>query len=75
MKKVFIVLAACGFLAACNNSANGTGEKKDSLDSVANQKKDMIDSSANAKKDMVDSTTKAKKEMIDSMHKDRANHK
>lgn len=72
MKKVFIVIAACGFLAACNNSANGTGEKKDSLDSAASQKKEMIDSSANAKKDVIDSTTEAKKEALEK--KDSAVH-
>lgn len=80
MKKLFIVLAVAGALTACNNSANTTGNAKDSLDSVAKERKEMVDSttnattntldsSAKARKEMIDSTTKAKKEVLDSTKK------
>jgi hypothetical protein len=79
MKKLLIVLAAAGFLTACNNSANTTSDKKDSLDSVAKEKKGMIDSTADAKKNAVDSTTQAKEKMLDkkdsAMKHDTAAHK
>lgn len=65
MKRLLTILALAGALTACNNSADSTAEKKDSLDSVASEKKEMIDSSASEKKDVIDSTTKQKKEAID----------
>jgi hypothetical protein len=65
MKKVFMVLAIAGAFAACNNSANTTGEKKDSIDSMASEKKEAIDSAAEQKKENVDSMAKEKKEAIE----------
>lgn len=70
MKKLFIVLAAAGFLTACNNSADTVDNTKDSLDSVANVKTDVIDSTADRKIEQIDSTTDAKKDAIDSVNKD-----
>lgn len=77
MKKVFLVFAIAGSLVACNNAADTTGEKKDSIDSVANATKDMVDSTASQTKDAIDSTAEAKKDMIDSNAKrvDSINHK
>ena len=65
MKKVFIVLAAAGFLTACNNSADTVRSEKDSLDSIANAKKDAIDSTAEQRKDAIDSLTEQKKDNVD----------
>jgi len=65
MKQLFVILALAGSLVACNNSADTTGEKKDSLDSIASEKKDVIDSTAEQRKDMVDSSTERKKEVLD----------
>lgn len=65
MKKLFIVFAAAGFLAACNNSATTTDNAKDSLDSIATEKKEVVDSTAEQKKEAIDSTTEQKKEAID----------
>jgi hypothetical protein len=67
MKKIFVVLMAAGFLVSCNNSADTTDAKKDSLDSIAAEKKDVIDSSADMKKGQIDSLTDAKKETLDRM--------
>jgi len=67
MKKLFIVLAVAGALAACNNSADTAAERKDSIDSIANERKDNIDSTAEQKKAMVDSTAAEKKEAIDKL--------
>ena len=79
MKKYLGILAIAGVLVACNNSAESTGDKKDSLDSVANAQKEHIDSSAEAKKDVVDSITGVKKDIVekqDSLAKrDSANRK
>jgi hypothetical protein len=65
MKRLLIIFAVAGSLAACNNSANSTGDRKDSLDSMANEKKDMVDSNAQQQKDKIDSTTELKKDAID----------
>jgi len=67
MKKILGIILIAGTLAACNNSADGAGNAKDSLDSIANEKKDVIDSSAEQKKDAVDSLTEAKKDAVDKM--------
>jgi hypothetical protein len=78
MKKFLGVLVIAASLAACNNSADSTDNKKDSLDSIASEKKEMIDSSAEAKKDAVDSVTNAKKETLnkmDSLNKKDSTHK
>lgn len=73
MKKLFIVFAAAGFLAACNNSATSTDNTKDSLDSIAREKKEVVDSTAEQKKEAIDSTTEKKKEAVEA--KDSANRK
>jgi hypothetical protein len=67
MKNLFLILAISGSLIACNNSSETTENKKDSLDSIANEKKDIIDSTAEQKKDVIDSTTAMKKEALDKM--------
>ena len=67
MKRLFVIFALAGALTACNNSADTTGEMKDSLDSVASEKKEMVDSSAEQKKDNIDSTTEMKKDAVDRM--------
>lgn len=64
MKRLFVILALAGSLAACNNSADTTDEKKDSIDSVASEKKDMVDSAASEKKDMIDSSAEMKKDAL-----------
>lgn len=79
MKKYLGILAIAGVLVACNNSAESTDDKKDSLDSLAKVQKEHIDSSAEAKKDVVDSVTGVKKDIVekqDSLNKrDSANRK
>jgi len=78
MKKLFLALFSAFLLSACNNAADTTENKKDSLDSVASEKKEMIDSSADVKKDVVDSVTDAKKEALDrrdSLNKKDTTHK
>ncbi|HEV8283444.1 MAG TPA: hypothetical protein VGQ09_04000 [Chitinophagaceae bacterium] len=79
MKNLFLILAISGSLIACNNASESTENKKDSLDSIANEKKDVIDSTAEQKKDMVDSTTAMKKEALDKMdsakRKDSSRHR
>lgn len=67
MKKVFLVLAIALSVMACNNSSETTENKKDSLDSIANEKKDMVDPTAEQKKDVIDSTTAQKKDALDKM--------
>jgi hypothetical protein len=64
-KRFLLIFALAGSLAACNNSADTTGEKKDSIDSMASEKKDVIDSSAEQRKDMVDSSAEKKKDALD----------
>ena len=61
------MFALAGSLVACNNSADSSSEKKDSLDSLASEKKEMVDSNAEQRKDMIDSTTEQKKDAIDRM--------
>ena len=65
MKRFLLILAFAGALTACNNSADTTGEKKDSIDSVASEKKDMVDSTADQQKNMIDSTADKKKDAVD----------
>ena len=65
MKKFLAVLLIAGTLVACNDSAEGADNTKDSIDSVANAQKDVIDSSAEARKDAIDSSAEAKKEAAD----------
>jgi hypothetical protein len=65
MKKLFVSFLIAGSLVACNNSADSTGEAKDSIDSVASEKKDVLDSTTEEKKDMIDSTAEQKKEALD----------
>ncbi|MGZ3844471.1 MAG: hypothetical protein ACXVLT_05335 [Flavisolibacter sp.] len=67
MKRILLMFALAGSLVACNNSADSTAEKKDSLDSMATEKKDMVDSTAEQKKNMIDSTTEKKKDAIERM--------
>lgn len=69
MKRILVMFALAGSLAACNNSANSTGEKKDSLDSLASEKKEVVDSNAQLQKDRIDSSTEHKKDAIDSLNK------
>ena len=79
MKRLFLIFALAGTFAACNNSADTTGEKKDSLDSLASEKKEMVDSAADQKKDQIDSTTERKKDALEkadsAMRKDTAHKK
>lgn len=79
MKRIFLVFALAGTFVACNNSANTTGEKKDSLDSLASEKKEVVDSTAEQKKDQIDSSTERKKDALDktdsAMRKDTAHKK
>ncbi|HWI94336.1 MAG TPA: hypothetical protein VNT20_23850 [Flavisolibacter sp.] len=65
MKRFLMIFALAGALTACNNSADTTGEKKDSIDSMASEKKEMVDSSAEQKKDVIDSTAEQKKEALE----------
>ena len=65
MKKFLAVLLVAGSLVACNDSADGGDNTKDSIDSVANAQKDRIDSSAEARKEAIDSSAEAKKEAAD----------
>jgi hypothetical protein len=71
MKKTILAIALAGLLAACNNSANTTADKKDSLDSIASEKKDRIDSSAQQKVNAIDSNAKEQKAMVDSNTKEK----
>lgn len=79
MKRIFLVFALAGTFVACNNSADTTGEKKDSLDSLASEKKEVVDSTAEQKKDQIDSSTERKKDALDktdsAMRKDTAHKK
>jgi hypothetical protein len=54
MKRLLIILAVAGTLAACNNSADSTEQQKDSLDSLASEKKERIDSTTEQKKEALD---------------------
>ena len=54
-----------GALVACNNSADTTADKKDSIDSVASATKEGVDSTAEQKKETIDSTAEQKKEALD----------
>jgi len=65
MKRIFVIFALAGSLVACNNSADSTADKKDSIDSTASEKKDVIDSTAEQKKDIIDSTAEKKKEAVE----------
>ena len=67
MKKLFMVFVVAGALTACSNNADTTGEKKDSIDSMATERKEAIDSSAEQRKDAVDSTAEQKKEALDKL--------
>jgi hypothetical protein len=66
MKNVFLLLATGVIFTACNNSADSTDNKKDSLDSVANLQKKMVDSTTKEGKTELDSAGKATKQVIDS---------
>jgi hypothetical protein len=76
MKKLVLIVIIAGTLVACNNAgeSTSTANKKDSLDSIANQKKDVIDSSSEAKKDKIDSTTARKKDSLDRLDSMHAKH-
>ena len=65
MKRFLMIFALAGSLPACNNSGDTTGEKKESIDSMASEKKDVIDSTAEQKKDVIDSTAEQKKDALD----------
>jgi hypothetical protein len=65
MKRILAMFLLAGSLVACNNSGETTGDKKDSLDSMATERKDMVDSTADQKKDMIDSSTDRKKDSLD----------
>lgn len=76
MKKFIAILAITGSLAACNNAADPTEAKKDSIDSAATEVKDRLDSTGEAannvidsQQNVIDSSADAKKEAVDSMHK------
>jgi PBP1b-binding outer membrane lipoprotein LpoB len=76
MKKLIAVLVLAGSLAACNNSADGTDNAKDSIDSTASEVKDRMDSTgaagtavADSAKDKIDSSAEAKKDQLDSTQK------
>lgn len=67
MKQIVLAAAiACTVLAACNNSANTTDARKDSLDSVAKEEKNRVDSSAGVQKAQIDTARKDEKQEIDS---------
>lgn len=65
MKKIVLLGFIAASLAACNNSADTTSDKKDSLDSAAKVMKTAIDSTAEKKEDKIDSVTEKKKEALD----------
>ena len=67
MKKLFFIAAIAGALTACNNTGNSIADKKDSLDSIAQEKKEAIDSTAEQKKAAIDSLTEQKKETLSRM--------
>jgi hypothetical protein len=66
MKKFLGILAISATMVACNNSADSTENKQDSIDSAANAQKELVDSSANATTNAIDSAADATKDKIDS---------
>lgn len=73
MKKFLGILVIAGALVACNNSADSTEDKKDSIDSAANAQKEAVDSNANHMQNQIDSNANAKKDSLNA--KDSVNHK
>lgn len=65
MKKIFFAAVIALAFTACNNSADSTADKKDSIDSTTNVKNENIDSSAEHKKDVNDSIGDKKKDSLD----------
>ncbi|HET9279032.1 MAG TPA: hypothetical protein VFN95_12635 [Flavitalea sp.] len=65
MKKLLLITALAGMLVACNDAAESTEEKKDSLDSLASERKDAIDSTAEVRKDRIDSALEMKKDSLE----------
>jgi hypothetical protein len=65
MKKLFLISLIAGAFTACNNASESTENKKDSLDSVAEEQKSMIDSTAEQKMERIDSVTEKKKDVLD----------
>lgn len=65
MKKIVLLGLVLTSFTACNNSADTTSEKKDSLDSTAKVMKDNNDSIVDRKDDKIDSITEMKKDALD----------
>jgi septal ring factor EnvC (AmiA/AmiB activator) len=64
MKKLLLIGIITASFMACNNSADTTGDKKDSIDSALDKQKDKVDSIADKRKELID-TIKDRK--IDSL--------
>jgi len=71
MKKFLAILLVAGSLVACNDSANGSENATDSIDSAASDVKDRLDqtnasdNAIDSAKDKIDSSAEAKKDSID----------
>lgn len=66
MKKLFYVLALAAFVA-CNDSADGDKDGKDTLkaiDSAANAKIDSVENRADSTQNQIDSVRDAKKDSL-----------
>ncbi|MGE5520705.1 MAG: hypothetical protein ACM3VS_12310 [Candidatus Dadabacteria bacterium] len=64
MKKILLIGIITASFMACNNAADTTADKKDSIDSALNEQKDKVDSIADQRKELID-TIKDRK--IDSL--------
>lgn len=70
MKKLLAVLAIAISLTACNDAADATENKTDSIDSAASEVKDRLettnasDNAIDSAKDKIDSSAEAKKDSL-----------
>ena len=68
MKKLFAIMLIAGSMVACNDSANGTDNRQDSIDSAASEVKDRLDNTGasstvtDSAANIIDSSAEAKKD-------------
>lgn len=72
MKKFLAILIIAGSLTACNDAANSTDNKMDSIDSAASEVKDRLETTGagenaiDSANDIIDSSAEAKKDSVGS---------
>ncbi len=67
MKKFLAILVIAGTMVACNNDADSTDDKKDSIENMADSMQNRVEDKADSTKELIEDKADAAKDSVDKM--------